>query len=132
MRDLRGSITMDGGPGSGPHKGTGEKDNQGRNLKAVKEHQDLLARQHEEGVRRSHEEFEKSLEHAPLPTWQTVKGVKVLRSGVAQHVAVPRNGKESSAKFDIIHIGRGEHVTTLGKNEVHGWLRRAALAEKDK
>lgn len=67
------------------------------------------------------------IEKVPLPTWQSVDGVDVLRIGDFPHVAVPANGKKNSATFHIIDLrDRSDIVTQLKKVEVNHWLMNAA------
>jgi hypothetical protein len=107
------------------------RDNQGRDMGAVKRNFDRLADERASGEARSHAAFEKDVAETPLADWTAIDGVKVLRSGSSKYVAVPRNGKESAANFDIIDTDKKEHVTTLRKDEASSWLWRAAKAEKD-
>ena len=105
------------------------RDNQGRNLDAVKRHFDMLARHHEEGSRLSHEAFEKLVEKFPLADWTIFDNVLVLRAGQSRFVACPHNGKKSAANFDVIDIVAKEPVTTLSKTEVYTWLWKASQNE---
>jgi hypothetical protein len=56
------------------------------------------------------------------PEWTTVKGVKCLRCGNSDFVGCPVNGRESSAKFDMINIKTGQFLCQVNKNEVNHWL----------
>jgi len=104
-------------------------DNQGRNLAGVKKHFDYLAKEYKEGSARSHEHYQNVIKDVPLPDWTEVSGVKVLRSGDSEHVGVPANGKESAARYDIIHLPKKQLVTQLKKHEVHHWLHTTAKKE---
>jgi hypothetical protein len=106
-----------------------EFDNQGKSLKGVKSHFDYLAKISDEGSKRATEAFHRVIADVPLPAWTDVKGVRVLRSGDSDHVGVPRNGKETAAKFDIINLPKQEHVATMKSNEVHSWLHATAKNE---
>ena len=104
-------------------------DNQGRSLSGTKKHQDLLAKMHESGSKAAQEHFERVKKDVPLPDWTEINGVKVLRSGEANHVGVPATGKESSANYDVIHWPKKEFVLKLKKHEVHNWLHSMAKNE---
>jgi hypothetical protein len=61
------------------------------------------------------------------PEWSAVEGVEVLRIDGSNFVAVPCTGRRNAREFDVINLrDRSEVVCTLRKNEVHGWLLRAA------
>ena len=105
------------------------RDNQGRNLEAVKQHFDMLARHHEEGSRLSHESFEKLVAQFPLAEWTIFDNVLVLRCGQSRFVACPRNGKKTAASFDVVDIVNLIPVTTLKKDETRTWLWKASQNE---
>lgn len=107
------------------------RDNQGRNLDAVKRHFDMLARHHEEGSRLSHEVFERLVVKFPLADWTIFDNVLVLRAGQSRFVACPRNGKKSAANFDVVDIVNRIPIANLKKDEVRGWLWRASQNEED-
>jgi len=106
------------------------RDNQGRNLEAVKKHFDMLARHRLEGESYSHQVFEETVARFPLPDWIMFENVLVLRAGKSRFVAVPRTGKKSAANFDIIDVVNREPVTQLSKKEVYEWLWRASQSEE--
>ena len=106
------------------------RDNQGRNLAAVKAHFDMLARHRLEGEARSHAMFEETVARFPLPDWTMFDNVLVLRAGQSRFVACPRNGKKSAANFDVIDIVAREPVMTLSKKEVSEWLWKASQNEE--
>lgn len=105
------------------------KDNQGRDLSAVKKHFDMLARAGEEGRKLSEKRFKELVERFPLADWTTVDGVLVLRAGNSKFVAAPRNGKKTAATFEVVDLEARELVTVLKKDEVYSWLWRASQAE---
>ena len=106
------------------------RDNQGRNLEAVKTHFDMLARHHEKGSRLSHEAFEELVVRFPLADWTIVDNVLVLRAGQSRFVACPSNGKKSAANFDVVDIVNLIPVANLKKDEVRTWLWRASQNEE--
>jgi len=108
-----------------------KKDNQGRNLAAVKAHFDALRVARIKGEAASSAAFAAAVAKVPMADWTAVDGVLVLRSGASRFVAVPRNGKKSAAKFEIIDLDAKELVTVLTKHEVGGWLWRAAQADAE-
>ena len=59
--------------------------------------------------------------------WVDFEGVLVLRVKDSNFVAVPKNGKKNSAKFDIINIQTRELGCQLKKSEVYGWLCKVAI-----
>jgi hypothetical protein len=107
-----------------------KRDNQGRNLDAVKAHFDMLAQHRIEGEARSNQMFEETVARFPLADWIMFDNVLVLRAGKSRFVAVPRTGKKSAANFDIIDIVIREPITVLSKNEVREWLWKASQAEE--
>jgi hypothetical protein len=107
-----------------------KRDNQGRNLEAVRTHFDLLARQRLEGEARSHEIFEQTVAKFPLPDWVMFDNVLVLRAGNSRFVGVPRTGKKSAANFDVIDVVAREPITTLSKHDVYTWLWKASQNEE--
>ena len=107
------------------------KDNQGRDLGAVKKHFDMLARLREEGERVSSENFAAMVKVVPLADWTDVEGVLALRCGSSRFVAVPKNGKRTGATFEVIDLDKRELVTVLKKDEVASWLWRTAIAEHE-
>jgi len=111
--------------------GSPKYDNQGRNLDAVKKHQDTLARHAEQGRAASHEAFEKLTQKHPLADWTHVQGVAVLRSGQSRYVGVPSNGKKTAKLFDVIDLLAGKSLVQLKSSEVRGWLLRAAQADDE-
>jgi hypothetical protein len=102
------------------------RDNQGRNLEAVKAHFDMLARHRLEGEALSHKIFEETIAKFPLPNWVMFDNVLVLRAGTSRFVACPRNGKKTAANFDIIDVVAREPVMVLSKREVYEWLWKAS------
>lgn len=102
------------------------RDNQGRYLAGVKEHFDMLADMRKRGMEMSSARFEERVKKHPLPDWTTVEGVLVLRSGDANEVAVPRNGKKTAASFEILTLKPRRLLTFVQRDEVHSWLWRAA------
>jgi hypothetical protein len=109
---------------------TATRDNQGRNLEAVKAHFDILARQRLMGESISHQVFEKTIAMFPLPDWVMFDNVLVLRAGQSRFVACPRNGKKSAANFDVIDVVARESVGMLSKKDVRAWLWKASQNEK--
>lgn len=106
-------------------------DNQGRNLEAVKRTKESEQARYIAGSKDARAMFEKTVKDVPLADWTTVDGVEVLRSGSSRYVAAPRNGKRTAASFDVIDIKAGELVVQLKKDEVYGWLWRAAKNEHE-
>lgn len=105
------------------------KDNQGRDLAAVKRTKEQEAQRAEEGRAASRAMHEATIKDVPLPDWTTVNGQEVLRSGDSKFVAAPRNGKRTAANFDVLDMEANEHVLTLPKDEVYKWLHASAKAE---
>lgn len=105
------------------------RDNQGRNLEAVKAHFEMLAKHRIAGEAHSHKMFEETVARFPLADWVMFDNVLVLRAGQSRFVACPRNGKKSAANFDVIDVVAREPVTTLSKTEVYAWLWRASQNE---
>ena len=107
-----------------------KRDNQGRDLDAVKAHFEMLERHRIAGEAFSHQQFEATVARFPLPDWVMFDNVLVLRAGQSRFMGVPRNGKQSSANFDVIDIVAREPVTTLSKHEVRSWLWKASQNEE--
>lgn len=107
------------------------RDNQGRNLEAIKRHMAEEMVRSEISRDHAHRVFEEKIAVIPLADWTEVEGIKVLRSGHSRFVAVPRNGRNNAAHFDVIDTVAKEHVTTLARDEVRNWLWRAAENEND-
>lgn len=106
-----------------------QRDNQGRDLLAVKraiELQDEQARLGREASRAHHEAVVRDV---PLADWTTVEGQQVLRCGGHRHVALPRSGRQSATNFDILDLDARERVVTLRRAEVREWLWRSAQAD---
>lgn len=107
-----------------------KRDNQGRNLAAVKKHFDEEYERHVRGIGASRAEFAKLVERFPLADWTSVEGVLVLRAGESRFVGVPRNGRKNAATFEVIDLDeRKVVVPLLDKSEVRSWLWRASQAE---
>lgn len=101
-----------------------KKDNQGRDLGAVKRHFDRMADAAKKGRERSSGKY-KEYERAGWedPTWQMVEGVLVMRVGKDSIVAVPASGKKNARFFEIIDLDKREVlVPKLKKDEVVSWL----------
>ena len=109
----------------------GKRDNQNRDLDAAKAHEEMLAKMHLEGVARSHEIFEQTVAKFPLPDWVMFDNVLVLRAGKSRFVGVPRNGRKTSATFDVLDIVAREPITILHKNEVYTWLWKASQSDDE-
>lgn len=109
---------------------TKRRDNQGRDLDAVRAHFDMLERMRRDGEADSHARFEETVAKFPLPDWVMFDNVLVLRAGQSRFVGVPRNGKKTAANFDVLDISIREPVTVLRKNEVYTWLWKASQNEE--
>ena len=105
------------------------KDNQGRDLAAVKRTKEQEQQRAEAGRAASRAMHEATIKNAPLPDWTTVNGQEVLRSGDSKFVAAPRNGKRTAANFDVLDLDTNEHVLSLPKDEVYKWLHASAKTE---
>ena len=105
------------------------RDNQGRNLDAVKQHFEMLGRHHAEGVERSHQMFLDTVAKFPLADWVKYNNVLVLRAGKSRFVGVPTRGGTNAKNFDVIDIVDLVPVVRLTKNEVRNWLWRASQTE---
>lgn len=112
------------------------KDNQNRDLEAVKRWQEYHRQLHQQGAERSHLRYQELVAAFPLPDWTTVEGILVLRAGDSNHVAVPRNGAKTpaqgdrAASFDVLSLSPREYVCQLKKGEVRSWLWCKLQAEK--
>jgi len=60
------------------------------------------------------------------PEWTQERGVDGLRINSSRFFAVPTTGRKNARKFDVIDLNAGEFVCQVAKNEVRGWLLRAA------
>jgi hypothetical protein len=112
------------------------RDNQGRDLDAVRRQFENEARLHREGSLDAHHRHEEIIRICPLADWTRVEGVLVLRSGDSNFVAVPTSGADSVAKaersrtFDVISLEPREPVVQLLRSEVRNWLWRRHQVEK--
>jgi hypothetical protein len=106
------------------------RDNQGRNLDAVKAHFEMLAKHRIAGEAHSRQMFEETVAKFPLADWVMFDNVLVLRAGQSRFVACPRNSKKSASNFDVIDVVAREPVTTLHKTKVYSWLWKASQNEE--
>ena len=107
------------------------RDNQGRNLDAVKRHFDMLARQRLEGEAMSARLYQEKIAQFPLADWTTFEGVLVLRAGSSRFVGAPRTEKKNSRTFDVIDIADRTLVTQLTSKEIRSWLWQASQNEDE-
>ena len=107
------------------------RDNQGRNLAAVKRHQARAQVARAQGCAMARARFDRDVADAPLPDWAVVHGQLVLRSGDSPHLAVPIGGRKSAKVFDVVNLATGQLVTQLRNTEVHRWLWAVAKAESE-
>lgn len=105
------------------------RDNQNRDLEALARESRLDAEAYRAASARASMAFAQAVAETPLPDWTMFEGVRVLRSGESRWVAVPRNGRDSVAKFDVIDVHAREHLCTLTRTEVRPWLWAAARAD---
>lgn len=66
----------------------------------------------------------------PIPVWEavwtTVEGIEVLQVAGSNYVAIPVNGRRSSARFDICQLDPREFYCQVTKAEVRQWLADTA------
>lgn len=96
------------------------------------------AQRREARERQNREDYERNVQPGRLaqiernqPEWTTVQGVKVLKSPNSPLVAVPANGRENSANWEVIDPDKKELVALLKKNEVRGWLAKRSIAGEE-
>ena len=107
------------------------KDNQNRDLDAVKRQMAKEKEIREQGRQRSHKQFEedqKKYQEAgwEYPDWQTFRGQNVIRVADEPYIAIPNTGKKSAKKFLVVDIRLLETddpvVTSLKKDELFKWF----------
>jgi len=103
------------------------RDNQGRNMAAVKRNFERLDREAKLGRSNADEIFKSKVQHIPLPSWMTINGVDVLCVSGQDVVAVPSSGKKTARRFDVIDLKKNAFLCQLKKDEVCPWLWRAAV-----
>ena len=96
------------------------KDNQNRDLEAMRRHREYLSQEREAGYKRFLQETANNV-HA---NWVVVQGVDVLRVADSKYVAEPVTGRKSSGKFDIVDLDTMEFVCQVNRKEVYRWLFR--------
>lgn len=95
---------------------------------------EIDARGHRESHSNPDSAFNRSLREidANQATWTEVEGVKVLRVGDSNIVAVPDSGRTNASRFTVIDLNdRSEAVCFLRKSEVYGWLCRKSIMDSE-
>lgn len=106
------------------------KDNQGRDLGAVKRHHASKFDANLEGRKRSSLAYNELVKKFPLAEWVMFDGFLVLRCGSSKYIAVPASGKRNAARFNVINIkDLSDYVAFLTKKEVRPWLWQASQVE---
>jgi hypothetical protein len=108
------------------------KDNQGRDLEAVKKHHATLARMDKISSKKSTQKYAEYVKRGwRSPDWTRFEGANCIRSGNEPFIALPTNGRKNARNFVVLDIrDRKDFVVQLRKNEVSEWLFSAWKRER--